>query len=416
MALYGLGEVHARARRDGLAIEAYRLATACWPQYVDRTSPSATSSRARTSASAPTRRTPPRSRPRPRTRSRGRRSGSTSSRAAIQLASNTYRRAIIATRDGDIEPGPHPRPRARGEGREELPRVRVARGESREPGPGVRRRPRGGRVQTRGRRRRVGDSKLPKRRGSNGRRRAPRRARERARGARKVGRAAEALGEGIGAMPRDASLQRAWRPYSRRGRRSRGRANERGGRVVMHPTSFLCTPSRAKARGRTRARSPSARSARAQRSARARRSARSGDPPSRLPSVPVFSPQRRKILRPSRRHFSPLKSLFSSKISADRTGRPSRPWATATRAVPAVARPVAPPPRAYGRSSLRSRPPRSGPPPPPPPPRSSWLKRQLAPRVHLPLWKSKHAPRLPPPDPPRSFRPWACTAPPWRPP
>ena len=35
MALYGLGEVHARARRDGLAIEAYRLATACWPQYVD---------------------------------------------------------------------------------------------------------------------------------------------------------------------------------------------------------------------------------------------------------------------------------------------------------------------------------------------------------------------------------------------
>lgn len=35
MALYGLGEVHARENRDGLAREAYRLAVDVWPQYVD---------------------------------------------------------------------------------------------------------------------------------------------------------------------------------------------------------------------------------------------------------------------------------------------------------------------------------------------------------------------------------------------
>lgn len=35
MALYGLGEVHARERRDALAREAYDLAVKVWPQYVD---------------------------------------------------------------------------------------------------------------------------------------------------------------------------------------------------------------------------------------------------------------------------------------------------------------------------------------------------------------------------------------------
>lgn len=35
MALYGLGEVHSREKRDGLAREAYQLAIDVWPQYVD---------------------------------------------------------------------------------------------------------------------------------------------------------------------------------------------------------------------------------------------------------------------------------------------------------------------------------------------------------------------------------------------
>ena len=35
MALYGLGEVHAKEKRDGLAREAYNLAIGVWPQYVD---------------------------------------------------------------------------------------------------------------------------------------------------------------------------------------------------------------------------------------------------------------------------------------------------------------------------------------------------------------------------------------------
>ena len=35
MALYGLGEVHAKESRDALAREAYQLAIDVWPQYVD---------------------------------------------------------------------------------------------------------------------------------------------------------------------------------------------------------------------------------------------------------------------------------------------------------------------------------------------------------------------------------------------
>jgi tetratricopeptide (TPR) repeat protein len=35
MALYGLGEVHSREKRDGLAREAYQLAIDVWPVYVD---------------------------------------------------------------------------------------------------------------------------------------------------------------------------------------------------------------------------------------------------------------------------------------------------------------------------------------------------------------------------------------------
>ena len=35
MALYGLGEVHTARKDDRLALEAYTLAAAVWPQYVD---------------------------------------------------------------------------------------------------------------------------------------------------------------------------------------------------------------------------------------------------------------------------------------------------------------------------------------------------------------------------------------------
>lgn len=221
MALYGLGEVHARARRDGLAIEAYRLATACWPQYVDahvalgdvlaRQNKRKRADAAYTAAveAAPS---DPLA-----WEALGKHQLSS---GRFQLASNTYRRAIIATRDGDIpSPGLILGLARAARGAKNFPECvsHAERAASLAPGFGGALHEVGACTLA------GGDAASAIRSFREAARVEPDVAEHRvalANALEALGRldeAAEALGEGIGAMPRDASLQRAMEAVLARG-------------------------------------------------------------------------------------------------------------------------------------------------------------------------------------------------------
>ena len=137
MALYGLGEVHAKESRDALAREAYQLAIDVWPQYVDARVAlgdlHARAGKRKLAEAAYIAAVDASSRGSP-----GRESRASDVRSQVQAGTSHHflqARAGLAVKDGGMSPGLMWRPRAPPSARATIPRVRLPRRARRVPRP-----------------------------------------------------------------------------------------------------------------------------------------------------------------------------------------------------------------------------------------------------------------------------------------